>query len=165
VFTDGSSRPNPGPGGWAAVAVLNGRVLWRAAGGDDSPDCTNNKMEITALLEALRRLPAGSEIIGAAPTTAAAAARVVLYSDSDLCVKTLTTWAAGWERNGWLKGDKKAPANLALVQEAFALFQARPAARVQWVRAHDGSCWNEYVDVLADAARKSAAAHSPMHSP
>lgn len=139
--------------------MLNGRVLWRAAGGDDVQACTNNKMEITALLEALRRLPAGQADADALEDVN------TIYSDSDLCVKTLNTWAAGWERKGWIKSDKKTPANLALVQEAHALFQARPGINVQWVRAHDGSCWNEYVDVLADAARKSAAAHSPMHSP
>ena len=135
------------------VAVLNGRVLWRAAGGDSSPDCTNNRMEITALLEALRRLPAGPHGGGGAPIT--------IYSDSDLCVKTLTAWAKDWEKRGWVKADKKKPANLAIVQEAYALFKARPNVTVQWVRAHDSTCWNEYADVLADAARRSMAARSP----
>ena len=137
------------------VAVLNGRVLWRAAGGDSSPDCTNNRMEITAVLEALRRLPAGLAQGGGG------GAPITLYSDSDLCVKTLTTWARDWEQRGWVKADKKKPANLAIVQEAYALFKARPNLTVQWVRAHDSTCWNEYADVLADAARDSPTARSP----
>jgi ribonuclease HI len=65
-------------------------------------------------------------------------------------VQTLTEWAAGWERRGWKRttGEVK---NLDLVQEAYALAKDRPRARIQWIRAHDGSRWNEYADALSTA--------------
>ncbi|MCB0310097.1 MAG: hypothetical protein KDD42_02605, partial [Bdellovibrionales bacterium] len=73
-----------------------------------------------------------------------------IYSDSELCVKTLNEWAGGWERNGWRR--KSGPIkNLELVQELWALFKARPQARVKWIKAHNGWLWNEYADSLASA--------------
>jgi ribonuclease HI len=155
IFTDGSCEPNPGPGGWGAVHVVDGDVLWSARGcveavcepgsshqqGGDA-ESTNNRMELTAIIRALQRVPTKGP--GAAAT---------VYSDSDLCVQTLNTWAAGWAANGWVKkSDKKPPKNLELVQAAYALKLARPACRVQWIKAHDGSLWNEYADRLAVSA-------------
>jgi ribonuclease HI len=136
VFTDGGCSPNPGPGGWGFVHVQDGVILAEASGGDRAT--TNNRMEMSAIIAALRALPVD--------------ARVTLYSDSDLCVKTLTQWAKGWAARGWRKKDGEVK-NLDLVQEAWALVQARPGVRLQWVKAHDGTRWNEYVDALATQAR------------
>lgn len=134
VFTDGSCSGNPGPGGWGAVRVEAGRVLAEQYGSE--PATTNNRMELTAMIAGLGMLAPGE------------AADV--YSDSRLVVQTLTQWAAGWERRGWKRttGEVK---NLELVQEAYALAKARPRARIQWIRAHDGSRWNEYADALSTA--------------
>jgi ribonuclease HI len=135
VFTDGACEGNPGPGGWAFVWVEDGGVRQRASGFD--PDTTNNRMELRALIEAYKALPAD--------------AHTTVYSDSQLCVNTINEWAAGWEARGWRR--KTGPIqNLALVQELWALANARPRVALRWIKAHDGSRWNEYVDALANAA-------------
>jgi ribonuclease HI len=138
VFTDGSCSGNPGPGGWGAVRVEDGRIVAEEHGAE--PQTTNNRMELTAMIAGLRMVEPDEAID--------------VYSDSQLVVQTLTQWAAGWERRGW-KRTTGAVKNLDLVQEAFALAKARPLARIQWIRAHDGSRWNEYADALATAYRRS----------
>ncbi len=137
VFTDGSCSGNPGPGGWGVVFVRDGDVVTQLHGHD--PDTTNNRMELTALIEGLKLLEPGRD----APVTP-------LFTDSRLVVDTITKWAAGWERLGWRRSTGPV-ANVELVREAYALAKARPQAKVQWIRAHDGSLWNEYADALATA--------------
>src|SRR5688500_4426371 len=134
VFTDGSCSGNPGPGGWGAVRVEDGRVLAERRG--QHAATTNNRMELTAMAEGLLLLE---------PHEA-----VDVYSDSRLVVQTVTEWAAGWERRGWRRSGGEVQ-NLDLVQRAYALAKERPLARIQWIRAHDGSRWNEYADALATA--------------
>lgn len=137
VFTDGAADPNPGPGGWGAVYVVNDEVVATDHGHEEHT--TNNRMELTALLAGFRLVPDG------VPTT--------VYSDSSYCVKAVNEWAAGWERNGWKR--KTGPVqNLELVQELYRVKQARPEITVQWIKAHDGSRWNEYADALATAYRR-----------
>ena len=132
VFTDGSCEGNPGPGGWGFVWVENDEIVQEKSGRDG--DTTNNRMELTALIEALRVLPEDAE--------------TAVYSDSQLCVKTVNEWAAGWEQRGWRR--KSGPiANLELVKQFYALARAHPGVRIEWIRAHDGSRWNEYADALA----------------
>jgi len=134
VFTDGSSVPNPGPGGWGFVWVEGGEVRTQKHGED--PDTTNNRMELKALIEAYRTLPADAE--------------VRLYTDSRLVVDSITKWAPGWERKGWKR--KGGPiANLALVQELLELDRAHPGCQLEWIAAHSGNRWNEYADSLASA--------------
>jgi len=138
VFTDGSSHPNPGPGGWGFVWVTDGQI--EAEGHGAADDTTNNRMELTALIEAYKALPED--------------AAVTVYSDSQLCVNTITKWASGWEKKGWKrKGDPLK--NLDLVRELLQLYRAHPNCRLEWTRAHDGSRWNEYADSLASAWRRS----------
>ncbi len=137
VFTDGSCAGNPGPGGWGVVYVRDGEVVQQLHGHD--PDTTNNRMELTAIIEGLRLLPVGRE-----------GEVVPVFSDSRLVVDTLTKWAAGWERLGWRRSTGPV-ANVELVREAYALARERPNAHIQWIRAHDGSLWNEYADALATA--------------
>lgn len=134
VFTDGACTGNPGRGGWGAVYVRDGVVVAQRHGHD--PATTNNRMELKAVIEGLRMLTPGDE--------------VALYSDSQLVVNTLTKWAAGWEARGWQRKEGEVK-NLDLVQEAFALYRERPKVRIQWIRAHDGTRWNEYADSLATA--------------
>jgi ribonuclease HI len=134
VFTDGSCEGNPGPGGWGVVWVENDRVREEKSGRD--PATTNTRMELCALIAAYEMRPAD--------------AAVTLYSDSQICVKTVNEWAAGWEKRGWRR--KSGPiANLELVQRLYALAKAHPRAKLTWIRAHDGSKWNEYADALANA--------------
>jgi ribonuclease HI len=138
IFTDGSSRPNPGPGGWGAVYVKGNNVIDERHGAD--PHTTNNRMELTALIAGLEMAPPDEP--------------VTVYSDSQLVVNTLTKWARGWEGRGWVR--KEGPiANLDLVRRAWELVQQRPNARIEWIRAHDGSRWNEYADALSTAHLRS----------
>jgi ribonuclease HI len=139
VFTDGSCEGNPGPGGWGVVWVENDAVREEKNGRD--PSTTNNRMELAALIAAFEMLPAD--------------ARITVYSDSQLCVKTVNEWAVGWEKRGWKR--KTGPiANLELVKRLYALANAHPDVKLQWIRAHDGSKWNEYADALANAYMRGA---------
>ena len=140
VFTDGSCEGNPGPGGWGFVWVEDDRIIEEAHGHD--PDTTNNRMEATALIEAYKRLPEDSN--------------ATIYSDSQLCVNTVNEWAPGWARRGWKR--KSGPiANLDLVKELYALHLSHPNVTLAWIRAHDGSRWNEYADALASTFLRESA--------
>ncbi|HEX9643342.1 MAG TPA: ribonuclease H [Acidimicrobiia bacterium] len=136
VFTDGGAVPNPGPGGWGAVYVRAGAVVDEASGHE--PDTTNNRMELTALIEGAAMVPDGTP--------------AVVYSDSRLAVDTLTKWASGWEQRGWRR--KTGPVeNLDLVKRAYYTFRRRPELRLEWIAAHSGHRWNEYADALASKWR------------
>jgi ribonuclease HI len=141
VFTDGACEGNPGPGGWAFVWVEDDKIRAEAHGSD--PATTNNRMELMALIEAYEALPRD--------------ARVTVYSDSQLCVKTINEWAEAWEERGWRR--KTGPiANLELVQELYRLAGVHSNVTLEWIRAHDGSRWNEYVDALANSFLRERAA-------
>ena len=134
VFTDGGCSPNPGPGGWGVVHVKEGAIVVQKHG--HAPDTTNNRMELTALIEAFSLLPVNES--------------TTVYSDSNLCVQTVNQWAKSWERNGWKR--KTGPiANLDLVQALWVLAKSRPNVKLEWIKAHNGWLWNEYADSLANA--------------
>ena len=136
VFTDGSASPNPGPGGWGAVYVIDDVVIAEDHGNE--PATTNNRMELTALIAALGLVPPG------VPT--------IVYSDSNLAVRTTNEWAAGWEKRGWKR--KTGPVeNLDLVQAVYEGFRLRPELDLRWIKAHAGFTWNEYADRLANRWR------------
>lgn len=132
IFTDGCCEPNPGPGGWGAVKVLDSIVIEERDGHEAAT--TNNRMELRALIEGYR-LVAVDEAL-------------TVFSDSEYSVKTVTLWAAGWQRKGWRTSSGPVK-NLDLVQELFALAQSRPRAKLEWIRGHAGSTWNEYADALS----------------
>ena len=134
VFTDGCSIPNPGPGGWGLVYVRDGKIAGQKCGHE--PQTTNNRMEMTAIIEAFR-------LIGEEPA-------VTIYSDSNLCVQTVNEWAANWERRGWKKKTGEIM-NLDLVKEVWALHKKYPQTKLEWIKAHNGWLWNEYADALANA--------------
>ena len=133
VFTDGSCEGNPGPGGWGFVWVEDDEIRAERSGRD--PTTTNNRMEMEALIAAFELLPED--------------AVVDVYSDSQLCVKTVNEWAAGWQARGWRR--KSGPiANLELVKRLYSLAGDHPNVTLNWIKAHDGSKWNEYADALAN---------------
>jgi ribonuclease HI len=132
VFTDGSCEGNPGPGGWGFVWVEDDVIRAEQCGHD--PATTNNRMELSGLIAAYKALPRDIA--------------VTVFTDSQLCVSTINEWARGWEARGWRR--KTGPiANLELVQELYALANAHPRVQLRWIKAHDGSRWNEYADALA----------------
>ncbi|MBW3658545.1 MAG: ribonuclease HI [Actinobacteria bacterium] len=134
VFTDGSATPNPGPGGWGAVYVVDGDVVAQDHGHD--PDTTNNRMELTALIKGAALVPRGTP--------------AKVHTDSKLAVDTLTTWAAGWEARGWKRRTGPVE-NLDLVREAYRIYSSRPELELVWIKAHAGNRWNEYADSLSTA--------------
>ncbi len=120
IFTDGAIIRNPGgDGGWACVAVRNGKKIAEFCGPD--PKTTSNRAELTAVIRALLWLAPGSS--------------ATIVSDSQYVVKVLS-------------GEYRAKANLDLIEEAWALMQERKI-KFRWVRGHAGNRWNERADALA----------------
>jgi len=144
VYTDGACRGNPGPGGWA-WAVPGGRY---ASGADEHT--TNQRMEITAVLEALRALvsddPGSIEVV----------------SDSNYVVKCFTDgWWKGWQRRGWKNSQNKPVANRDLWEPLLALaLHADVDVSFRWVKGHSGDPWNDLVDELAATAADKGAGSS-----
>ena len=136
VFTDGGASPNPGPGGWGAVFVVDGNIVAERSGHD--PATTNNRMELTALIQGAALVPEGTD--------------ATVYSDSSLAVRTITEWAAGWEKRGWRRKTGEVE-NLDLVKEAYRIYRRRPELNLEWVKGHSGIAWNEYADELANRWR------------
>jgi len=133
VHTDGACRGNPGPGGWAWA---RGKDLF-ASGAETHT--TNQRMEIRAVIEALREMPDGD---------------IEIVSDSSYVVKCFhERWHAGWIRRGWKNSQGKPVANQDLWRPLFelALTDERRVS-FSWVKGHSGDLMNDFVDALATAA-------------
>lgn len=136
VWTDGGCRPNPGPGGWAAI-LRYGNVEKELSGAD--PATTNNRMELTAAISALEALKRPC--------------RVILHTDSEYVRNGVTRWVKGWVRNNWRNSAKDPVANMELWQRLLAA--AKPhEVEWRWVRGHAGDEMNERADRLATEARE-----------
>jgi len=131
IFTDGACSGNPGPGGWGAILVY-GDIERAASGG--AANTTNNRMEMTAAIEALRLLTKPCE--------------VDLYTDSMYLRDGITKWVAGWQLRGWRTADHKPVKNMDLWQELLAAC-ALHKVRWHWVKGHAGHGYNERADQLA----------------
>jgi ribonuclease HI len=143
IFTDGGCAGNPGPGGWAYVMVLEtfqgDKILAEQRGAEI--DTTNNRMELTAVIESLRAL----KTMGDAPRNAA------VYTDSQYVQKGITEWIRNWKRNAWRTSDKKPVKNQDLWMELDALAGEFPLTWV-WVRGHAGIDYNERCDRMTQQA-------------
>lgn len=138
IFTDGACSGNPGPGGWGAVLRFCGREK-ELCGGDD--DTTNNRMELTACIEALSALKEPCE--------------VTLTTDSQYVVNGMTKgWASSWQKNGWVKSDKKPAQNSDLWEKLLELSKQHKLTFV-WIKGHAGHPENERCDALAVGYYKS----------
>ena len=138
IFTDGACSGNPGPGGWGAVLRFGGREK-ELCGGDD--DTTNNRMELTACIEALSALKEPCE--------------VTLTTDSQYVVNGMTKgWASSWQKNGWIKSDKKPVQNPDLWEKLLELSKLHKLTFV-WIKGHAGHPENERCDALAVGYYKS----------
>lgn len=134
IYTDGGCEGNPGPGGWAAVLLWNGRCK-EVSGGE--PATTNNRMELSAAIAGLGALKEPCEI--------------VCYTDSEYLRKGISEWIKGWKARGWRTRDKKPVKNDDLWR---ALDAATAGHQIEWrwVKGHAGHEHNERCDVLAGEA-------------
>lgn len=134
IYTDGGCDPNPGVGGWGAV-LIHGERRKELSGG--ALESTNNRMELTAAIEALRALKRGCN--------------VHLYTDSEYLKRGVTEWMPGWKARNWKRGRQGEVKNvdlwLALDEEI-----QRHTIDWRWVRGHSGVPENERCDELAEAA-------------
>ncbi len=134
IWCDGACSGNPGRGGWGAIVQQNGA---RRELSGYSNETTNNQMELSALIAALKDVQPGTP--------------VKIVTDSEYVVKGATLWVKGWIRNGWKTASKAPVKNRELWQELHALLQTRPHS-FQWVKGHAGHPENERCDELARAA-------------
>lgn len=135
LFTDGACSGNPGPGGWGAILRFHGKEK-ELSGGD--PQTTNNRMELTAVIEGLAELKEPCA--------------VTLTSDSKYVLDALMKgWVYSWKKNGWKKADKKPALNVDLWERLLALLEIHKVD-FHWVHGHQGHPENERCDALAVAA-------------
>jgi len=134
LYTDGACKGNPGPGGWGALLQYKGveKELW---GGE--PETTNNRMELTAVIEGLKALKRPS--------------RVRIVTDSQYVKNGMQQWIHNWKRNGWRTAAKKPVKNAELWRELDRLVNLHQV-EWEWVRGHSGHPENERVDALANKA-------------
>jgi ribonuclease HI len=134
IYTDGACRGNPGPGGWGAL-LISGDTRKEISGAE--LQTTNNRMELSAAVEALRALKR--------PVS------VTLYTDSKYVCTGIQEWLPQWQQRGWRTADRKPVKNVDLWQ---ALDEARGPHQVtwKWVKGHAGNEGNEHVDRLANEA-------------
>ncbi len=132
IFTDGACSGNPGPGGWGAI-LRYGKTEKELSGGEK--ETTNNRMELTAAIMALRALKEPC--------------KVVLTTDSKYLSDGIGLgWAESWKKNGWRKADKKPALNVDLWEEILELFKKHDVT-INWVKGHNGHKENERCDALA----------------
>lgn len=132
IYTDGACSGNPGPGGWGAVLVYNGKE--KELSGSEK-NTTNNRMELTAVIMALNALNQPCE--------------VKLTTDSKyVCDAINKSWVYSWRKNGWRKSDKKPALNVDLWEELLSLLEKHEVQFI-WVKGHNGHKYNEICDTLA----------------
>ena len=134
IYTDGACRGNPGPGGWGVVLRYQGNL--KTLKGFD-PETTNNRMELTAVIEGFRALTRSCDI--------------ELHTDSKYVMQGVNEWLSNWKRNGWKTAAKKPVKNIDLWQQLDDEV-ARHEIDWNWVKGHSGIEDNEFADQLANAA-------------
>lgn len=139
IYIDGSSRGNPGPGGFGIVCLDDNEKVIHCYS-EQFPRATNNEMELAAALYAIAKFGVKT---GEIP---------IVYSDSTYVVNTLTIWKNNWKQNGWIKSDKKTPENLKLIQNYDIIENNGYKIDLQKIKGHSGLLGNELADKLATAA-------------
>ena len=135
IYTEGGCEPNPGNGSWAFVKIhKTGQIETKS--GRASEITTNNRMEYTAFIEALKSITNNDE-------------SVTVYSDSMLLVNTVNSWMHSWYKKKW-KRKKKEIKNIDLVKTIYSLMNGRPNINLKWVRGHNGNKYNEMADALCE---------------
>ena len=138
LYTDGACTGNPGPGGWGAILMMDlpGGALYKKEFSGGAAQTTNNIMEMTAVLEGLRRLTQPCD--------------VTLVSDSQYVINALSKgWAVGWRAKGWKKADKKPAANAELWAALLSEIEKGHVMHYVWVKGHAENEYNNRCDELA----------------
>lgn len=144
VAIDGSALGNPGPAGWAWYVDEN---CWAAGGW---PNSSNNRGELTALLELLK-------------ATASTNEELHVLADSQYVINSVTKWMSGWKKRGWRKSDKSPVLNADLMQAIDKAITGRKVS-FEWVRGHSGHPLNEAADDKARAAARAYQRHGSVES-
>lgn len=134
IFCDGACSGNPGPGGYGSIMRFGGHVKELSGGARET---TNNRMEMTAAIEALRQLKRPCQVI--------------ITTDSQYLVKGMTEWIAGWQRKGWKNSKKEPVVNKDLWEQLLSLSKSH-SVQWKWVKGHAGHAENERCDQLAREA-------------
>lgn len=145
IFTDGSSRGNPGPGGWGVVIVNNDDKLKVQELGGREENTTNNRMELTAAIQALSYLS----------NLQLKTYNLKLFADSSYLVNGITKWIYGWQKNGWKTKTKDPVENKDLWEELIAVTEGK---KIDWkiIGGHVGVAGNERCDEIATAFADNA---------
>ena len=134
VYTDGSCLENPGNGGWAAIIIDDGKKTQIKG---SKKNTTNNQMELLAPIEALKKIPKGSE--------------VQIFTDSKYVKSGITEWIHNWKKNGWKTANKQKVKNKDLWVE-LDLLSSQFDIKWSWVKAHSNDKLNNEVDLIAREA-------------
>jgi len=134
IYTDGSCLENPGNGGWAAIIIDDGKKTEIKG---SKKNTTNNQMELLAPIEALKKIPKGSE--------------VQIFTDSKYVKSGITEWIHNWKKNGWKTADKQPVKNKELWEELDFLANEFEISW-NWVKAHSTDKLNNEVDLIAREA-------------
>ncbi|CAN5125593.1 ribonuclease HI [soil metagenome] len=160
IFTDGSSKGNPGPGGWGAIVAYEKNEKselrsknheWVTELGGRGEHTTNNRMELAAVIQALAYLDSSFITHDS----------ITLHTDSEYIVKGITEWVNGWQRNNWRTAAKKPVLNQELWQELLSVVSGK---KIKWVvvKGHSGVPANERCDLIATTFADNA--HFELYS-
>ena len=138
IYTDGACSGNPGPGGWAAIIIVNNEIKDTFFGSEKNT--TNNQMELMAPIKAIQKFKKKSEIS--------------IFTDSTYVRDGITTWIKKWEKNGWKTASKKPVKNKDLWKKLKNL-SSKHSVKWIWVKGHSQDKYNNLVDELAQGAIKN----------
>ena len=137
IYTDGACSGNPGPGGWAAIIIVNNEIKDTFSGSEKNT--TNNQMELMAPIKAIQKFKKKSEIS--------------IFTDSTYVKNGITTWIKQWEKNGWKTASKKPVKNKDLWKKLKNL-SSKHSIKWIWIKGHSQDKYNNLVDELAQGAIK-----------
>ena len=138
VYTDGACSGNPGPGGWAAIIIVDNEMKYKFSGSEKNT--TNNRMELMAPIKAIQKFKKKSEIL--------------IFTDSTYVKDGITIWIKNWEKNGWRTASKKPVKNKELWKKLKNL-SSKHSIKWIWVKGHSQDSYNNLVDELAQGAIKN----------
>lgn len=144
LFTDGACQPNPGKGGWAFITYPETHSNKKVIRSGYEEVSTNNRMEITAVLEGLKHISNASE----------EGSEITLYADSKYILQTIESWLRKWSENGWKRKDKKPILNADLWKQIYKLLHDEKGISITscvYIKGHSGHPENEQCDQLAVA--------------